>query len=130
SRGRGFHHVERAFGQHFEGKPWLLGALRDADRGLMEHNVARRAQFLDEVAVANVSLDDFQRKGSHGLIQVRLAAAREIVEHDDGFRALPCGKVGNVGTDQTGSAGYENALTLHWREPFRLLRLPRAFASA
>jgi hypothetical protein len=67
---RRFHHVERAFGEYVESQARILGTLRYADRRLVKDDVARPAQVLDERAVTDVSLDDLDREGRHGLVEV------------------------------------------------------------
>ena len=51
-------HVVRAVDQHLDGQPRLLGAVRDAHRGLVEDDVDAAGQPLDQRAVADVALDD------------------------------------------------------------------------
>ena len=48
-------HVEGAVDQHLEGQPGLLGALGDADRGLVEDHVVAPGHVVDKVAVSDVA---------------------------------------------------------------------------
>ena len=58
-------HVEGAVDEHLEREPRLLGALRDAQRGLVEDDVDAARELAHERAVADVALDD--RDGAVGL---------------------------------------------------------------
>ena len=93
-------HVEGAVDQHLEREPRLLGALRDADGGLVEDHVDARHEAADTAPVADVALDQRDVPVRPRPRQVLAAAADEVVEHDDLGDAGPDELVGDRGADQ------------------------------
>ena len=81
--GRGLEDVERAVHQHLERQARLLGALGDADRGLVEDQVDALGQVGDEVAVADVALDQVTSPVLDAPARFSLRPAHQVVEHDD-----------------------------------------------
>ena len=75
--------VERAVDQHLEREPRLLGALGDADRGLVEDDVDAAVSVGDQVAVADVALDEPDRPVRIAQARFAAPAADEVVEDDD-----------------------------------------------
>ena len=109
---RGLEHVEGAVDQHVHRQPRLFGALRDADGGLMEHDVDALHHLVDQPPVADVALDDRHAPLAASRLEVLPPAADEVVEHDD-FRGGFGHQVGDVRADQAGAAGDENSLVRH-----------------
>ena len=98
-------HVERAIDQDFEGQTRILGALRDADGGLMEDDVDTLHDFGEELAVADVAFDHGDEAARNGASDVFSSAPDEVIEDDDFFRRALNQQVGDVGADQAGATG-------------------------
>ena len=82
-------------------------------RGLVEDDVDAAGQLGDQLAVADVALDE-----PHGPVGQRpgrgsAPAAHEVVEHDDLLGARPHELVGDVRAHGARSAGDKHAFTVH-----------------
>ena len=106
-RGR-FQHIEGAVHEDLKREPWLLGALCDADRGLVEDNVAALGDVVDKVDVANVPDDQLQAWIGEGFPQVGPSPAYQIVEHSDLSRTSGQQLVDDRGADRAGTASDEH----------------------
>jgi len=75
----------------------------------VEHDVRATRQAVDECGVADVALVDLDALAAHGAREVLAAAADEVVDDDDAGGACFERLVGDVGADEAGAAGDEDA---------------------
>ena len=81
---RGVDHLERAAGEHLERESRVLGALRDPHRRLVEHDIGALHQPVEQGAVADIADHQLHPSRTRCLVEVRLPAAREVVERHNG----------------------------------------------
>jgi hypothetical protein len=99
--------VERPVHQDIFGQPRLLGALRDADRRLMEDTVHVTDVVGDDGPIANVADGNGEAARRVCLREILLAAANEVVEDNDLVRTTGEKLVDDRGTDRAGAPGDE-----------------------
>ena len=101
----GLEHIEGAVDQDLEGEPRLLGALSDADCGLVEDQVAAAGEVVDKIDVSNVADDERQAWVIEDVAQVGLSTAYQVVEHADLGHTGREQLVHDRGADRSGAAG-------------------------
>ena len=95
----------------------LLGALRDPQGRLVEDDVDAARQLGNQLAIADVALDEPDGSVGERPGEVLAPAAHEVVEHDDLLRPGLHELVGDVRADRARAAGNERAFTAHRRAP-------------
>ena len=104
-------HVQRAVDQHLHALAGLLGALGDADGGLVKHAVDAVEIRPDAREAANVLFDQLDPAASERRLDVPACSAGQIVhEQDADGRLLGQQPVCQGGPDQSASAGDQNCL--------------------
>ena len=109
----GLDHVVGPVDHHFEGESRFLRALRDPHRRLVEDDIDPTRQLGDELAVADVALDQPDGPVGERPGEVLAPSAHEVVEHDDLSRAGLHELIGDVRADRARSAGDQRALIAH-----------------
>ncbi len=112
---RGVEHVHRAAAQDVEREARILGALGDADRGLVEHDVDAAGGVHHHRRVAEIAFDHRDRAAVDRRREVRHAAPREVVEHADLFGLERDQLVGDRRADESGAARDQDRLPLQHR---------------
>jgi hypothetical protein len=102
--------------------------VRDAQRGLVEHEIGSRHHAIDTLGVANIALYEGEPPRGHRSLQVLVAAAHEVVDYAY-FVYTRCEQlVDYVRSDETGTARDQHPRAAkikgHIRTPQRDLRHP------
>ena len=107
-----FQHIERSIDEHLEREPGLLGALGDADRGLVEDEILPAGHVVHEIPVTDVPIDHADDSRFECLREVGEAAAHEVVEHIDVADARGDELVDERRPDCSRPAGHEHVRPL------------------